>query len=186
VSSLPGGGPQGTILGMFLFLILINFAWFEDYKEPISNTLCRMAGKRKPLEKNHRKYDFSILEAVDGANLVKDHQLPFPLNFHSRTEQVLPVIKFRIALAVDDLKDYFANHQMKINEEKSKVMLFNTSTINDFTPVIKINDTQLEVVEQMKLLRVVLTSDVKWAKNTEYITTKGFSRLWMMRRLMRL
>ena len=27
--SLPGGSPQGTRLGMFLFLILINFAGFE-------------------------------------------------------------------------------------------------------------------------------------------------------------
>ena len=27
--SLPGGGPQGTKLGLYLFLILINFAGFE-------------------------------------------------------------------------------------------------------------------------------------------------------------
>ena len=27
---LPGGGPQGTILGLFLFLILINRAGFKD------------------------------------------------------------------------------------------------------------------------------------------------------------
>ena len=28
--TLPGGGPQGTILGLFLFLILINAAGFSD------------------------------------------------------------------------------------------------------------------------------------------------------------
>ena len=50
---LPGGGPQGTILGMFLFLILINAAGF---KEKIRNTgeVITNPGinKRKPLEKN--------------------------------------------------------------------------------------------------------------------------------------
>ena len=29
VKSLPGGGPQGTLLGLFLFLILINEVGFE-------------------------------------------------------------------------------------------------------------------------------------------------------------
>ena len=82
--------------------------------------------------------------------------------------------KSKVAKAVDDLMEYSEQHQMKINEEKSKLMLFNTSTVNDFTPVIKVNDRELEVVEEMKLLGVVLTSDVKWAKNTEYITKKGF------------
>lgn len=38
----------------------------------------------------------------------------------------------------------------------------------------------------MKLLGVILSSDLKWSKNSEYITKKGFSRLWMMRRLKRI
>ena len=35
----------------------------------------------------------------------------------------------------------------------------------------------------MKLLGVKITSDMKWNKNTEYITQKAYSRLWMFRRL---
>ena len=79
VKSLPGGGPQGTILGMFLFLILINFAGFEETtKDPVSNTLCKVAGNRKPIDKTHMKYvdDFSILEAVNRNDLVVDPNLP--------------------------------------------------------------------------------------------------------------
>ena len=32
---LPGGGPQGTILGLFLFLILINYAGFKWLGEDV-------------------------------------------------------------------------------------------------------------------------------------------------------
>ena len=56
--------------------------------------------------------------------------------------------------------------------QKVKVMLFNTSRINDFSPTININRTELEVVDEMKLLGVMITNDVKWFKNTEYITKK--------------
>ena len=173
---------------MFLFLILINFAGFSEKNEPVSDTICKIGGKRTPIEKTHLKYvdDFSILEAVNRNDLVKDPNLPFPLNYHSRTGQVLPKDKSKVALAVDDLLQYARDHEMQINQDKSKLMLFNTSRINDFTPSISIGDIELEVVQEMKLLGIIITNDVKWSKNTEYITKKGFARLWMMRRLKRI
>ena len=62
-------------------------------------------------------------------------------------------------------------------------MLFNTAKKNAFTPALKINNETLEVVEEMKLLGVKITTDLKWNSNTKYITTKTYARLWMMRRL---
>ena len=40
-----------------------------------------------------------------------------------------------------------------------------------------------DLVEDMKLLGVHITSDLKWNTNTNYITKKAYSRLWMIRRL---
>ena len=47
---------------------------------------------------------------------------------------------------------------MKINENKTKVMLFNTCKKLDFTPTVSI-ENNLEVVEQIKLLGIIITSD---------------------------
>ena len=35
----------------------------------------------------------------------------------------------------------------------------------------------------MKLLGVIVTSDLKWHKNTKHIVNKAFGKLWMLRRL---
>ena len=62
-------------------------------------------------------------------------------------------------------------------------MLFNQATSKDFMPDVKLDGESLEVVDEMKLLGMVITSDLKWAKNTESMCKAGYSRLWMLRRL---
>ena len=47
---------------------------------------------------------------------------------------------------------------MKINIEKSKVMLFNAAKSRDISAEIKIKNEKLEVVEEMKLLGVEITT----------------------------
>ena len=39
------------------------------------------------------------------------------------------------------------------------------------------------MVEEMKILGVVLSSDLKWNANTQNIVTNAFKRVWMLRRL---
>ena len=74
---------------------------------------------------------------------------------------------------------------MKLNSDKTKVMLFNVSKQNDFMPEVRVKDDKqnIEVVEEFKLLGVQITSDLKWDANTNAITKKAFKRLWMLRRL---
>ena len=81
---------------------------------------------------------------------------------------------------------YAQTNEMQINEEKSKVMLFNTARLYDGMPKLTLSgvgDDYLEVVEKFKLLGVIIRSDMKWWDNTDYICKKGYERLWMLRRL---
>ena len=74
---------------------------------------------------------------------------------------------------------------MRINEKKSKVMIFNTRTKYEARPRLTIgyDNDYLEVIEYHKLLGVIVRSDLKWGENTDYICKKGYSRLWVIRRL---
>ena len=191
--SLPGGTPQGTRLGMFLFLILINFAGFKSH-ELVSNLghfITNPVSRRKPLMKKHMKYvdDMSILASIDlKQRLEKSPNQIGPKKFHDRTGHILPKSNCVISDQLNLLDNYTRKHQMRINEDKTKVMLFNSSKKWDFTPTVSLgnSDTNLEVVDQIKLLGIIITSDMKWNENTSQLCQKGYSRLWMLRNLKRL
>ena len=72
---------------------------------------------------------------------------------------------------------------MKINTKKTKVVVFNTARIRDFTPELNKEDEPIETVDSLKLLGVIITSDLRLNDNTEYITKRGYNKLWMLRRL---
>ena len=70
-----------------------------------------------------------------------------------------------------------------MNFTKSKFMLFNPTIIHDFIPSYESGDSQIETIEEIKPLGIVISNDLKWKSNTENITKKAFSRLWMISRL---
>ena len=50
-------------------------------------------------------------------------------------------------------------------------------------PSVEINGHDLEVVEDTKLLWVIIRSDQKWSSNTKYTVQRANKKLWCLRRL---
>ena len=99
--------------------------------------------------------DLSEAEAIDLKKcLVKDPaQRHYPLNFHERTQHILPVDKNK-SRKYDFPPEYkFRNGQI------------------------------LDVLEETKLLGIQLTTDLRWFSNTKEIFSKAMSRMWLLRRM---
>ena len=58
-------------------------------------------------------------------------------------------------------------------------MKFNFSRNYDFPPDIHISDfdNNLEVVSETKLLGVIITENLKWGANTEYICKRAYQKM---------
>ena len=81
------------------------------------------------------------------------------------------------------IKEWTDNQKMVLNQKKTKVMLFNFTDNYKFTTRLELNSENIEVVNQAKLLGVVITDDLKWDKNTEYLVKKTYSRMQLLRKV---
>ena len=175
---LPGGGPQGAFLGGIIFMLKFNGAFLRP---PIPKEI-----------KGPVKYVDDGTVAV-GVNLkkclVSDHksELQRPLNYRERTEHRLPDINNLLQFYLSDAENFLNQNKLKINKEKTQVMIFNKSRKWDFHPKLHFSDgSALEVISEIKLVGVVLSEDLSWHKNTQYTCEKARLKLWILRRMVTL
>ena len=194
---LPGSSPQGAFLGIFFFVVKYNAASLrpripriQQLSQPlvckVKRTKCRTVSCKVHAADMHALYidDLSEAEAIRlKKRLIKDPvQRAFPLNYHERTQHILPISALQSQLL--KIEDFTLKNHMKINESKSKIMIFNKSKKFDFPPEYSFKDGNfLEVLEETKLLGIQLTSDLRWASNTQSIYSKAMSKMWLLRRM---
>ena len=144
---MPGGSPQGTILGLFLFLVMINDAGYPDENSEMGKRITQAINKRKEIESKHWKYvdDLTIAEAIDlKTKLVRDVEktLEKPLTYHERTEHILPPENSKVQAQLEKIVEYTKENEMKLNKKKTKVMVFNTAKVRDFAPKLTVEGSR--------------------------------------------
>ena len=138
-----------------------------------------------------RKHTIFIDDLSEGEAINLKKQLiadpvkrPYPLKYHERTEQILPQNKSLLQKNLSRIEIFTQNNQMKINSNKSKVMLFNKSRKHDFPPEMQFQDGNiLECIDETKLLGIYLSSSLSWEANTKAICKKAMGKMWLLRRL---
>ena len=69
------------------------------------------------------------------------------------------------------------DHMMKLNPKKCKNLIFNFTHNNQFTTALKINNHEVETVNEAKLLGQIINDDLKWERNIDEVVKNSNKRL---------
>jgi hypothetical protein len=84
---------------------------------------------------------------------------------------------------LEEINTWTKNQKMKINEKKTKVMIFNYSTDKQFTTRLTVNDHPVEVINSSRLLGTIITDDLRWDENTAHIVKKENACMELLRKV---
>ena len=187
---LPGGSPQGALLGVLLYLVYVSDIGMDTPETSYDSFDLPSVSLPPPaaVTDNEARLkfvdDLSVAEALrlDTA-LQPSSDTNGPKSYHDRNGLFLPAEKSILQKRLNQITISAKTHDMKLNLSKTKIMPFNFTKKYDFLPEFTLDGTPLETVYETKLLGLTISSNCRWDSNTKNTVIKGNSRLWFLRRL---
>ena len=166
---LPGGGPQGSSLGL------------HEYDSQSNNNTDFLL----PEDKYKFVDDLSMLEII---NLISAGLAQYNFKHHVASDigvnqLFLPSENVCSQSYMNNVFEWTKSNKMELNERKSKVMIFNYTKNYQFATRIYLNNTLLETISETCLLGTIVSSDLTWHKNSEMLTKKGYQCMTILRNL---
>jgi hypothetical protein len=167
--NLSGGGPQGATLGLLEYLSQSN-----DNADHIDPEL-----RFKWMD------DLTALEVINLLtigiscfNMKAQVANDIPLHNGFINKQNL-----KTQVNIDKISEWTKEKKMKLNHNKSNLMCFNFTHNYQFTTRITMEGNTLPIIQQTKLLGVIITNDISWSENTKYIIKRANARMELLRKL---
>ena len=168
IKELNGSGPQGATLGLLEYLASSNGnADFAKINE-----------KFKFID------DLTLIEVINLLTVgissynLKNH-VPSDIPIHNG---YIEASHLKSQKYVNELVDWTNKNQMKLNNEKSSIMIFNSRKKLSFSTRIRMGGKILPVAKKIKLLGTIISDDLSWHENTEYLVKKANARLVLLRK----
>ena len=169
VRNIKGGGPQGATLGILEYLSQSN-----NCADIVS-------------EEDRFRFvdDLSVLEIVNLLTVgltsynLKQH-IPSDLPEHN---QFIPAENLQSQDWLNKINLWTQNQKMKINESKTKNMIFNFTKKYQFTTRLTLNKENIEILKSTKLLGTIISDDLQWNLNTKNIVKKANARMELLRKV---
>ena len=126
--------------------------------------------------------DLTILEVVYLVNVgiasynIRNH-IASDIPLHN---QIISCEKLKTQEYLNEIETWTNRKKMVLNEKKTKCMVFNRSKKFQFTTDIKLKQKRLDIVDETKLLGVIITNDLRWNRNTEVLVKNANAKMRML------
>ena len=189
---LPGGMPQGTLLGVILYILFIKPVGFpSEITIEISNivhkyweTLDNFPSPSTPsatlpatLQSIKFMDDATVQEAINlTTNLVPSND---------GLTKILPKENTLLQTQLNHIKKVSDDREMSLNNDKTCLFIVNFTVNHQFQPHLSIPGSQnnLNVVSETKLLGYWLTENMKTNKHIQYLLQISYKRMWAISKL---
>ena len=93
-----------------------------------------------------------------------------------------PSTNLRTQTYMNDIEKWTKEKKMKVNEKKTKNLIFNFSKKYQFSTDVKLKGEDIETIDSIKLLGTTITNDLKWNENTKILVKSANKRMQFLHR----
>ena len=204
--AMPGGMPQGTLLGVILYILYINPVGFPaevtiklsdelhnywNVLDPVPNLLQNEDSLPQSLQSIKFMDDATIQESISlkttlATNRDRSGPLPFwELGHQQNHGLLLPASNSLLQNQIDKIKTLSDNREMLLNSDKTCLFIVNFTQKYQFVPLLVIpgSSSPINRVLQTKLLGYWFTHDMKTRKHVHHMLSICYKRIWAIRKL---